>query len=96
MQFEISGTIVSFVGINDATEQEAKNYIEYIKQKVKLKPQEKVAFITIVDNDDGSIDLDYQLQGPKFERIRLSGSLETWNDSKRAEERDRVKHAAFN
>lgn len=36
-------------------------------------------------------------EGVKFERIRritgyLVGTLEKWNDAKRAEERDRVKH----
>lgn len=36
--------------------------------------------------------------GVKFERIRrvtgyLTGSLERWNNAKRAEERDRVKHS---
>ena len=36
-------------------------------------------------------------EGVGFERIRritgyLTGSLESWNDAKRAEERDRVKH----
>jgi ribonucleoside-triphosphate reductase len=36
-------------------------------------------------------------KGVKFERIRritgyLVGSLATWNNAKRAEERDRVKH----
>lgn len=36
-------------------------------------------------------------KGVKFERIRritgyLVGSLSTWNNAKRAEERDRVKH----
>ena len=35
--------------------------------------------------------------GVKFERIRritgyLVGTMDRWNDSKRAEERDRVKH----
>lgn len=37
-------------------------------------------------------------KGVIFERIRritgyLSGSLETWNNAKKAEERDRVKHS---
>ena len=37
-------------------------------------------------------------KGVKFERIRritgyLTGSLSTWNDAKKAEERDRVKHS---
>ena len=36
-------------------------------------------------------------KGVKFERIRritgyLSGSMETWNNAKKAEARDRVKH----
>lgn len=36
-------------------------------------------------------------KGVEFERIRritgyLAGTLEKWNDAKRAEERDRVKH----
>lgn len=36
-------------------------------------------------------------EGVKFERIRritgyLVGSLDTWNNAKKAEERDRVKH----
>ena len=36
-------------------------------------------------------------QGVKFERIRritgyLVGTLDRWNDAKKAEERDRVKH----
>lgn len=36
--------------------------------------------------------------GVKFERLRritgyLTGNLNTWNNAKRAEERDRVKHA---
>lgn len=36
-------------------------------------------------------------EGVKFERIRrvtgyLTGSLDRWNNAKRAEERDRVKH----
>lgn len=37
-------------------------------------------------------------EGVKFERIRritgyLVGTLDRWNDAKRAEERDRVKHS---
>ena len=37
-------------------------------------------------------------EGVKFERIRritgyLVGTMERWNDAKKAEERDRVKHS---
>ena len=40
-------------------------------------------------------------QGVKFERIRritgyLVGSLDRWNNAKKAEERDRVKHSCAN
>ena len=40
---------------------------------------------------------DYQLRPQKFERIRritgyLVGTIDRWNDAKRAEEHDRVKH----
>ena len=53
--------------------------------------------IKVVGRADGSVDLHYELQGSNFERIRritgyISGTLDTWNDAKRAEERDRVKH----
>ena len=39
-------------------------------------------------------------KGVKFERIRritgyLVGSMETWNNAKKAEEKDRVKHAVL-
>ena len=48
---------------------------------------------------DGSLDVAYVYAARKFERIRritgyLAGTLDTWNDAKRAEERDRVKHGA--
>ena len=40
-------------------------------------------------------------EGVKFERIRritgyLVGTLDTWNDAKKAEQRDRVKHSMEN
>lgn len=43
--------------------------------------------------------MDLQMgEGVKFERIRritgyLVGTLDRWNDAKKAEERDRVKHS---
>lgn len=40
-------------------------------------------------------------QGVRFERIRritgyLVGTLDKWNDAKKAEEKDRVKHTTVN
>lgn len=47
--------------------------------------------------EDGGVDLNYRREGEKFERIRritgyLVGTLDRWNNAKRSEERDRVKH----
>ena len=53
--------------------------------------------LIIGTNDAGQAVLDYELQVVPFERIRritgyLVGGMERWNDAKRAEEHDRVKH----
>ena len=50
-----------------------------------------------VDIDGEYVNLAYHFRGGRFERIRritgyLTGTLDTWNDAKRAEEHDRVKH----
>lgn len=43
------------------------------------------------------VELIYHLENPPFERVRritgyLVGTMDKWNDAKKAEERDRVKH----
>ena len=52
-----------------------------------------------VKTDGEYADICYHTQKLPFERIRritgyLVGTLDKWNDGKRAEERDRVKHGA--
>lgn len=52
--------------------------------------------VTAVSGDD-SFDVRYELQAPKFERIRritgyLVGTTDRWNNAKQAEEHERVKH----
>ena len=47
---------------------------------------------------DGSIRVDYITFARKFERIRritgyLVGTIDRWNNAKKSEERERVKHA---
>lgn len=96
----IDDVAINFVGIADHTRQEAFGYLDYVRQNVCLLAQDRITSITISGYDDGTVDIDFQIQGPKFERIRritgyLSGSLDSWNDSKRAEEKDRVKHVNF-
>ena len=89
----IEGVEVKVVGLDDFTEQEAQKYIEYVKVRV----EEPLQSIEVKLCDDGKIDVDYTLQGEKFERIRritgyLTGDVTSWNNSKRAEESQRVKH----
>ena len=89
----IEGVEVKVVGLDDFTENEAQKYIDYVKDRV----EEPLQSIEVKLCDDGKIDVDYTLQGEKFERIRritgyLTGDVTSWNNSKRAEESQRVKH----
>lgn len=77
----------------DCTLDELENYNNYVRDRVK----EPVQTITVKTCDDGLVDVRYLGHGQPFERIRrvtgyLVGDLKRWNDAKRAEERDRVKH----
>lgn len=60
-------------------------------------PLNVITQVKITAVEDGKLEVDYDVQQPKFERIRrvtgyLTGTLDRWNDSKQAEERERVKH----
>lgn len=81
--------------LNGILEQkEIDAYVEMAKDKYGDK---LVGLKIEVENDD-EITLTYILKNDvPFERIRritgyLVGTLDKWNDAKRAEERDRVKH----
>ncbi len=92
-QMSLNGVEVTVQGIDDMTEQEAENYIDYIRQRV----DEDLESLTISAEEDGNVALDYSLRPRKFERIRritgyLVGTIDRWNNAKRAEEHDRVKH----
>ena len=89
----VNGINVTVTGFNDMTEKEIIGYIEMLQNE----NQEELAQLTISPADDGEINLDYELQPAKFERIRRStgylvGTIDRWNNAKRAEEHDRVKH----
>lgn len=79
------------------TEEEKNNYVNYVKAK---NPDRELAYLEI-DLDGEFADIKYQFEEIPFERIRrvtgyLTGTLDRWNDAKRAEERDRVKHGICN
>lgn len=93
----VDGVKVNFVGIDDATREEAANYVAYVRGRVS----EPIKTISVKLCDDGLVDVSYTARGEKFERIRritgyLTGDLNSWNNAKRSEEHDRVKHDIFN
>lgn len=75
-------------------QKEIDAYIEHGKQKY---PEKNITAIDI--NIDGDyVDLQYHFATIPFERIRritgyLVGTLDRFNNAKRAEEHDRVKHS---
>ncbi len=75
------------------TDQEINAYIERAEKQNHGK---KLSAIDI--NVDGDyVDLKYTFEPMEFNRIRrvtgyLVGTLDRWNDGKKAEEKDRVKH----
>ncbi len=71
---------------------EIKRYIE----KAKEQAGDDISEITLTPKD-GKVEIRYVTVLRKFERIRritgyLVGSVDRWNNAKRAEERERVKH----
>ena len=81
--------------VGDALSQEEINaYIDYGKKK--YSDREITGMTVKVDGDD--VDLQYNFADVPFDRIRritgyLVGTLDRFNNGKRAEEHDRVKHS---
>lgn len=80
----------------EMSDKEAQEYIKHLEKENPNRKLEKVT-ISIDENDPGYVTLSYQLEPVSFERIRritgyLVGTMDRWNNAKRAEEHDRVKH----
>lgn len=89
MHTEIDGVV--FDCETEINEKEAAAYVK----RAKEQHPEVCRVEAHVDGDD--VELHYFEAAPGFERIRritgyLVGTLDRFNDAKRAEERDRVKH----
>ena len=85
------GIIVNVIGMD---EKEAEVYVDQAIQKYGNRLKEVTVQPDPDDND--YVAMNYKLIQP-FERIRritgyLVGTLDRWGNSKRSEERDRVKH----
>ena len=89
----VNGINVTISGINDMSEQEVVAYIDMLQDE----NQDELSQLTISPAENGEVNLDYVLQPARCERIRritgyLVGTIDRWNNAKRAEEHDRVKH----
>lgn len=81
---------IKIIGV--LSEEEAAKYREYINAKY---PRAESVTITVVD--DNFIDIDCAMPPVSFERVRritgyLVGTIDRWNDAKRAELADRKMH----
>ena len=95
-------TNVTFKSDFTVTDNQKKKYIDYVTNKVKEDGGDPAAITEIslknVQGDKDNVDVEYVTHQPKFERIRritgyLVGTMDKWNDGKRAEESERVKHS---
>ncbi|MEF9967284.1 MAG: anaerobic ribonucleoside-triphosphate reductase [Longicatena sp.] len=94
MQFKIVVDEIEINSNEQLGEKDAKAYIAYVRNK---NPRKEIASIDL--NFEGEeVGLGYHLQPEGFEKIRritgyLVGTVDRFNNGKRAEEHDRVKHA---
>jgi len=84
---------VKVIGFDGVTEKEAEHYVDYIENEVK----EPIKSLFIEKTEDNKVALKYTIKKRKFERIRritgyLVGTIDRWNNAKREEEHERVKH----
>ena len=89
----VDGVEIKADGLTDITEEEIRQYITYVQEETGKKPHK----LTITPAESGYVNLEYTIHGQRFERIRritgyLVGTLDRWNNAKRQEEKDRVKH----
>ena len=78
-------------------EMEQKEIDKYVDHVMQKNPGKMIDTLDI-KIDGEYVDLNYTFENVPFERIRritgyLVGTVDRFNDGKRAEERDRVKHS---
>ena len=90
----IDGIEVTAERLPDFTEEEARAYVDYAREHVEGKLR---TLAVAPDKERDMVTLSYAADNVRFERIRritgyLVGTIDRWNNAKRAEEQDRVKH----
>lgn len=91
----VCGIDVTVDGLNDVSINEVKNYLALLNQKIAK--EDVLTALSIHKGTGDTVGIDYVARTPKIERIRritgyLVGDMDRWNNAKKAEERDRVKH----
>ena len=91
----VNGTDITVKGIDNISEQEILAYMHLIHQENR---NDEIESLEISAESGDNVALDYTLRPPQFQRIRritgyLVGTLDRFNNAKRAEEHDRVKHS---
>ena len=81
--------------VSEISEEEKKAYMDYARKKY---PDEEIDTLIISFDSEGYANLEIHKHSIPFVRLRritgyLTNSLERWNNGKRAEEHDRVKHS---
>lgn len=93
LEWNIDGVAVTATDLPDMTEDEAKRYVGYVLERAP----DPVTWLNIRPAKYGRVELRYECRPVRFERIRritgyLVGTIDRWNNAKKAEERERVKH----
>ena len=91
---------IEFVSDFEVGAEDRGKYIETVRQELEKQGVDASSLekIRLTAKNSNEAMVEYRLRnGPKFERIRritgyLVGTTERWNDSKRAELKDRIKH----
>ena len=94
MKYIIDGVTVTIKN-GSIPEEEATAYVDRGRELYGKNLTEVVATLDL--DDPEMIDLEYKWENAPFHRLRritgyLVGSLGRWNNGKKAEEKDRVKH----
>ena len=93
MSFETTVDGIQIQSNEELSEMGCRAYIRSIQSKNHNRSIERIN----LDFDGDDVNLGYYLEPQGFEKIRritgyLVGTVDRFNDAKRAEERDRVKH----
>lgn len=95
LKYAYDGVIVKVENGGFIPEEEAMAYVDRARELHGKKVNEVI--VKVDPSDPDMVDLEYKWDGEQFHRLRritgyLVGNLSRWNNGKRAEERDRVKH----